>query len=233
MQTKRYRDDRGPTDAGWLKSMHTFSFGQYYDPDHMGFGVLRVINDDRVIPGAGFGKHPHKNMEIISYVIEGALAHKDSMGNASTITPGEVQVMSAGSGVTHSEYNGLDDKQVHFLQIWIEPNQHDTAPGYQQKRFDPALTTNRFGVVVSNDGRGDSLFIKQDAQVFVGKFDEAHRTEFVTQAGRKYWVQIADGHARINGESAKNGDGFAIENESSIILEAETQVNVLLFDVPQ
>lgn len=233
MITKRDRNERGPTDAGWLKSMHSFSFGHYHDPDHMGFGPLRVINDDHVIPGAGFGEHPHSNMEIISYVISGELAHKDSMGNGSSIKPGDIQLMSAGTGVTHSEFNGSDTDEVHFLQIWIMPDVENTEPSYQQKSFDPAEMGDAFRVVVSPDGADGSLVIKQDARMLAGKFNEDVTAEFQTSVGRKYWLQMVQGLATVNGEEAKAGDGFAIEGESKITVKAETKTEVLLFDLPQ
>ena len=232
MLTKRYRDERGPTDAGWLKSMHSFSFGHYHDPEHMGFGPLRVINEDRVIPGAGFGEHPHENMEIISYVIKGELAHKDSMGNGSSIKPGDIQIMSAGEGVTHSEYNASDKEEVHFLQIWIMPNVVNKAPDYQQKSFDPDSFNNQFRVVISPDGEKESLLIKQDARMMIGKFDEGISSVFKTKPGRKYWVQIVQGIADINGEKASSGDGFSIESENQIIINSKTDSELILFDLP-
>ena len=232
MITKRYRDERGPTDAGWLKSMHSFSFGHYQDPQHMGFGPLRVINEDRVIPGAGFGEHGHSNMEIISYVLKGELAHKDSMGNGSSIKPGDVQIMSAGSGVRHSEFNGSDEEDVHFLQIWIMPNVENEAPDYQEKSFDDEEMQNTFRVVVSPDGEKGSLTIKQDARMLAGKFEEGQEGEFQTQKGRRYWLQIAQGLADVNGEKASAGDGFAIENEELIKVQSITASEVLLFDLP-
>lgn len=232
MITKRRRDERGPTDAGWLKSMHTFSFGHYQDPDHMGFGPLRVINEDRVIPGAGFGEHPHSNMEIISYVLKGELAHKDSMGNGSSIKPGDVQIMSAGTGVRHSEFNGSDGEDVHFLQIWIMPNVQNEAPDYQEKTFDLDDTLNKFRVVVSPDGEDGSLTIKQDARMLTGKFEEGQTGEFRTQKDRKYWLQVAKGIAEFNGEKASAGDGFAIQNEDVIKITSVTDTEVLLFDLP-
>lgn len=232
MITKRYRDERGPTDAGWLKSMHTFSFGHYQDPEHMGFGPLRVINEDRVIPGAGFGEHGHSNMEIISYVLDGELAHKDSMGNGSSIKPGDVQIMSAGSGVRHSEFNGSNSDAVHFLQIWIMPNVENEAPDYQEKSFDDAELNNDFRVVVSPDGENGSLRIKQDARMLAGKFTEGETGEFQTVPGRKYWLQIARGIAQVNGDKAAAGDGFAIQNEDIIAVTATTDTEVLLFDLP-
>lgn len=232
MLTKRYRDERGPTDAGWLKSMHSFSFGHYQDPDHMGFGPLRVINEDRVAPGAGFGAHPHSNMEIISYVIKGGLAHKDSMGNGSTIKPGDIQIMSAGTGVAHSEYNASDNEEVHFLQIWIIPNAQDEAPDYQQTSFAPEDMHNKFRVVISPDGENDSLRIKQDARMLAGKFGDGHTTVFETRPGRRYWLQMVQGIAEVNGEKMAAGDGLAIENEKSIIITSGTDTEILLFDLP-
>lgn len=233
MITKRHRNDRGPTDAGWLKSMHSFSFGHYMDPDHMGFGPLRVINEDRVIPGAGFGTHPHNNMEIISYVLSGELVHKDNMGNGSVIRPGDIQLMSAGTGVTHSEYNGSDIHEVHFLQIWIMPNVQNLEPGYQQKTLELTDLKNRFQIIISPDGEKGSLVIKQDAKLLIGQFDENCRTELKTDAGRKYWLQVTKGLAEINGEDARAGDGFAIEGEKFITLKTLTDAEMLLFDLPQ
>lgn len=232
MITKRDRNERGPTDAGWLKSMHSFSFGHYQDQDHMGFGPLRVINEDRVIPAAGFDEHRHRNMEIISYVLKGDLAHKDSMGNGSSIKPGDVQVMSAGSGIRHSEFNGSDSEEVHLLQIWIMPNVENEVPGYQQKSFTPEEMNNQFRLVVSPNGEQGSLSVKQDARMFAGKFDEDVTVKFETVNGRKYWLQMAQGKAEINGESASAGDGFAITGEDVIAIKSITQAEALLFELP-
>ena len=231
MQIKRNRNDRGPTDAGWLKSMHTFSFGHYHDPAHMGFGALRVINDDHVIPGAGFETHPHRNMEIISYVLSGELAHKDSMGNGSTIKPGEVQLMSAGTGVTHSEFNASSSEQVHFLQIWITPSETNTEPGYQQQAFDTEKMQDQFLLVVSPDGEGGSLVIKQDTRLLLGRFSEGSTCEFKADPSRKYWVQVTKGRAHVNGEDAREGDGFAIKDEALITFNSETLSEFLIFDL--
>ena len=233
MQVKRNRNERGPTETGWLKSQHTFSFGHYHDPKHMGFGPLRVINEDRVIPGAGFGTHPHSNMEIITYVLDGELAHKDSMGNGSAIKTGDVQLMSAGTGVTHSEFNGSDTEEVHFLQIWIMPDIENTTPGYQQKSFDQSEIKNQFRVVVSKDGEDGSLIAKQDARLLIGKFEEDFETTFKGEKNRNYWVQIASGQALINGEEASVGDGFAIQNEDNIMVKAVTDSEIILFDLTQ
>ena len=233
MLHKRNRNERGTTDTDWLKSMHSFSFGYYQDPDHMGFGPLRVINEDRVIPGAGFSTHPHNNMEIISYVLKGALAHRDSMGNGSTIFPGDIQLMSAGTGVAHSEFNASDNDEVHFLQIWIIPNVQNEKPGYQQKTFALEEMRNMFRVVVSPDGEHGSLTIKQDARMLTGKFDKGNRTVFEITLGRRYWLQMAHGKAEINGENMSAGDGLAIEGEKEIIAISETDTEILLFDLPQ
>lgn len=232
MLMKRYRDERGPTDAGWLKSMHSFSFGHYRDPKHMGFGPLRVINEDWVVPGAGFPTHPHDNMEIITYVLSGELAHKDSMGNGSVIRPGDVQLMSAGTGVTHSEFNNSDENEVHLLQIWIIPDKRNVAPGYQQKTFAVAQDKNRFHLVVSPDGAEGSLTMHQDARLLAGQFEENAAIDVPLEKGRRYWVQVARGIAEINGEKASAGDGIAIAAEDTMSLKAMTDTEVLLFDLP-
>lgn len=232
MFTKRFRDERGPTDAGWLKSMHSFSFGHYMDPKQMGFGVLRVINDDRVIPGAGFGSHPHNNMEIISYVLSGALEHKDSMGTGSVIRPGEVQLMSAGNGVVHSEYNHSKEMPVHFLQMWVMPNVRDLKPSYQQGEFTRNGDTNRFVLAVSPTGEEGSLTIRQDAKLYVGRFAAAVEYTFALDPKRRYWLQVAEGIAIVNGDEAREGDGYAIQGEAELRLHAQTEANLVLFDLP-
>lgn len=232
MFIKRHRDERGPTDAGWLKSMHSFSFGHYMDPAHMGFGALRVINDDRIIPGAGFGSHPHHNMEIISYVISGALEHQDSMGNGSVIRAGEVQLMSAGRGVVHSEYNHSKETPAHFLQMWVLPNVHDEAPGYQQGAFTSDGDGNRLVLAVSPDGNEGSLSIRQDARVYVGRFSENIGYVFTLDPKRRYWMQMAEGVADVNGNEARAGDGFAITEERQLELHTQTAANIVLFDLP-
>lgn len=233
MLIKRDRNERGPTDAGWLNSQHSFSFGGYYDPAQMGYGPLRVINEDRVVPSAGFQTHPHSNMEIISYVLSGALAHKDSMGNGSTITAGEVQLMSAGSGVSHSEFNASNDEDVHFLQIWIVPNKSNTQPGYAQKRFDEADMHNRFHVVVAPDGAEGALAIKQDARLAIAKLESGATLNQTLADNRKYWIQVARGELSVNGETAKAGDGFAVDQETQLVLQAQAPAEVLLFDLPR
>lgn len=232
MLTKRQNNERGLTETDWLKSFHTFSFGHYYDLNHMGFGPLRVINEDRVIPGKGFRAHPHDNMEIISYVLEGGLVHKDSMGNGSTIRPGEIQIMSAGNGVTHSEFNPSRDKEVHFLQIWIVPNIQNESPNYQQKAFSPEELHNAFRVVISSDGKQGSLVVKQDARMLMGRFDANNTTLFSTKPERKYWLQMTKGNAIINEMKMLPGDGLAVETAESITVTSLTNTEILLFDLP-
>ncbi|WP_185233982.1 pirin family protein [Teredinibacter franksiae] len=232
MITKRDRNLRGPTDAGWLKSLHTFSFGQYHDPDQMGFGPLRVINDDRVVPSAGFQTHPHANMEIISYVLSGELSHKDSMGNGSTISQGEVQLMSAGSGITHSEFNASDSEEVHFLQIWIIPNCDNNPPEYHQKRFAPDDMHNQFRLVVSPNAENGSLPIKQDAKLSVGHFTAGQTLTVALDPKRKYWAHITRGDVMLAGIPGLEGDGFGIQNKLEVELIANQDSEILLFDLP-
>src|SRR5262247_823658 len=201
MQEIRRSNERGYADHGWLKSYHTFSFADYFDPEHVEFGPLRVINEDRVQPGAGFGTHGHRDMEIISYVLEGALAHKDSMGNGSTIVPGDVQRMSAGRAVMHSELNHAEDAATHFLQIWIEPNVRGIAPGYEQKHFDAASKRGRLKLVASPDGAQGSLTIHQDARVYVALVDGEERVTHSLAKGRRAYVHVARGRLTVNGET--------------------------------
>lgn len=232
MIIKRERDQRGPTDLGWLKSQHSFSFGHYHDAAHMGFGPLRVINEDRVAPGMGFGTHPHDNMEIISYVLSGELAHKDSMGNGETIRQGEIQVMSAGTGVTHSEFNPSNDNEAHFLQIWIIPGARNTQPGYQQRLVDAQSVKNRFAPVVGPEGGGAvALTIKQDATILLGRFEAGKGEQLSLDPGRKYWIQIVRGEAHVSGDTGYEGDGFAVVGEKAIAFSAVTDAEVLLFDL--
>ena len=232
MITLRRAQDRGHADHGWLNSYHTFSFGDYYDPGNMGFGVLRVINDDRVRPAKGFGTHGHRDMEIISYVLEGALEHKDSMGNGSVIRPGDVQRMSAGSGVRHSEYNASDRELVHFLQIWIEPNVTGIAPGYEEKRFDAASKRGRLRLVASPDGRDGSVTIRQDAFVYATLLDGTERVVHAPAAGRKVYVHVARGAVTVNGQSLAAGDALKATDVKEVVLERATDAEALLFDLP-
>ena len=223
---------RGNVSFSWLNSRHTFSFGHYYDPEHMGFGPLRVINEDRVIPGGGFGTHGHRDMEIISYVLDGALAHKDSLGNGSVIHPGDVQRMSAGTGIRHSEFNDSADAPVHFLQIWIEPAEHGIAPGYEQRHFDPEESRNRLRLVASPDGADGAVTIHQDARLFVATLERQASVRYTADAGRRYWLQVARGAVTLNQIDLDQGDGAAItDTESLTITGRRDGGEILLFDL--
>lgn len=230
MLTIRKASDRGHADHGWLDSHHTFSFADYYDPAHMGFRALRVINDDRVAGGKGFGAHPHRDMEIISYVLEGALAHKDSTGNGGVIRPGDVQRMSAGRGVVHSEMNP-ERAPVHFLQIWLMPTQRGIAPGYEQKTFPDAEKRGKLRVVASPDGRDGSITIHSDAVVHAGLFDAGERAELALASGRHAWIHVARGKLRVNGNDLAEGDGVALTGEPAIEIEGIAGAEVLVFDL--
>jgi len=231
MITIRPRDQRGTAKIGWLDSKHTFSFGHYYDPAQMGFRALRVINEDRVIPGAGFPTHGHRDMEIISYVLEGALAHEDSSGTAATIRPGEVQRMTAGTGVRHSEFNASDNEPVHFLQIWILPEQEGLAPGYEQRAFSEEEKRGRLRLVASRDGRDGSVTVHQDVDLYATLLGAEEKVAYDLKPGRHAWVQVARGQATLNGELLKEGDGAAITKLDTIELEGATDSEVLLFDL--
>jgi hypothetical protein len=223
---------RGKARFDWLDSRHTFSFGDYYDPAHMGFGPLRVINEDRVVPGAGFGTHGHQNMEIITYVLEGALEHKDSIGSGSLIRPGDVQKMSAGSGIQHSEFNGSKSEPVHFLQIWIQPDRSNIKPSYAQQNFPRAQCQGRLRLVVSPDGADGSLPIAQDARMYTSLLAPGERLEHALAAGRRAWLQVARGAVALNGIEVAAGDGAAIEAESVLVIEGKQAAELLLFDLP-
>ncbi|MFC5356228.1 pirin family protein [Azospirillum himalayense] len=231
MITIRNRDERGAVNMGWLNSKHSFSFGHYYDPAHMGFRALRVINDDRVIPGAGFPTHGHADMEIVSYVLDGALEHKDTLGTSSVIRPGDVQRMSAGSGIRHSEYNASKKDPVHFLQIWILPNEEGMVPGYEQKAFEREEKQGRLRLVGSRDGRDGSVTIHQDVDLYATLLDEGDSVTHELRPGRHAWVQVARGQVRLNGEVLKEGDGAAISKEESLTLDGVVSAEVLLFDL--
>ena len=231
MKSKRIAAERGHAEHGWLDSWHTFSFADYYDPEHMGFRALRVINDDRVEAGQGFGRHPHRDMEIVSYVLEGALAHRDSLGHGSVLRPGDVQRMSAGTGVTHSEMNGSKDEPVHFLQIWILPRARGLTPGYAERRFEDADKRGRLRLVVSADGRDESLPISADVSLFAGILADGERAEVALAPGRHAWVQVARGRAVVNGEPLEAGDGLAISAEPSVVVEGRELAEVLVFDL--
>ena len=232
MHEIRRADERGFADHGWLKSFHSFSFANYYDPRNMGFGPLRVINEDRVAGGGGFGKHPHNDMEIISYVLSGELEHKDSMGNGSIIRPGDVQRMSAGTGVVHSEYNQSQTDIVHFLQIWIMPDKEGIQPGYEQKFFPAEDKRGRLRIISSPDGRDGSVRIQQDALIFSALVDGDERLEHGIADGRVAYVHVARGNVTVNGEALKSGDALKIRDEPMVTIEQGEQAEVLLFDLP-
>jgi len=227
----RKSQDRGLAEHGWLRSYHSFSFAGYHDPGHIGFGDLRVINEDRIQPGTGFGTHGHRDMEIISYVLEGALAHKDSMGNGSTIVPGDVQRMSAGKGVQHSEFNQSKDGVTHFLQIWIEPSVTGIAPSYEQKHFDTASRRGKLRLVASPDGRDASVTIHQDAFLYAALLDGADRAVHAIRPGRRAYLHLARGKLTANGQALEAGDALKITGVPEIVLEQGEDAEVLLFDL--
>ena len=224
--------DRGHFDHGWLNTYHTFSFASYYDPNHMGMGALRVINEDRVQPGEGFGKHAHQDMEIITYVLEGALAHRDSMGNASVILPGEVQRMSAGTGITHSEFNHSSNEAVHFFQIWIHPEQKGLTPSYEQIAIPEEEKKGKLRLIASPDGRSGSVTINSDAYVYNALIEPGEDIVHRQAASRKAWLQVARGKVLLNGQTMEYGDGAAISDEELLQIRAQEPAEVLLFDLP-
>jgi len=229
----RHAEERGTANFGWLDSRHTFSFGDYHDPQQMGFGPLRVINEDRVSPGQGFGTHGHKDMEIISYVLEGALEHKDTIGTGSVIRPGDVQIMSAGTGIRHSEFNHSKAEPVHFLQIWVVPDREGIAPRYEQKTFADADKRGRLRLLGSFDGRDGSVLIHQDVRLFAAILDTGEQITHPLPAGRKSWLQVVRGAAVINGHDLRAGDGAAVEGEPALTLTTKTDgTEVLVFDLP-
>jgi redox-sensitive bicupin YhaK (pirin superfamily) len=231
MMQVRKAADRGVAEHGWLSSRHTFSFAAYRDPDQMGFSDLRVINEDRVAPGQGFGTHPQRDMEIFSYVLEGALAHSDSLGTGSKIHPGDVQLMSAGSGVTHSEFNGSKEEPVHFLQIWIMPDRAGGAPVYQQRHFSDADKRGRLRLIISPDGRDDSLRIQQDTHVYAGLFDGDESATLTLDKDRHAYVQVARGSVELNATRLQAGDGVRLRNPQTLQLTHGTDAEVLVFDL--
>ena len=224
--------ERGYFDHGWLKSYHTFSFADYHDPAWIAYGPLRVINDDRVAPGRGFGKHGHRDMEIITYLLEGELEHQDSMGNGSIIRVGDVQRMSAGSGVTHSEFNPSDKQEVHLLQIWIHPEVTRLAPSYEQKHFAAADKRGRLRLIASHDGEDGSVVIRQDARLYAGLFDGAECADFPVSAGRRTWLQVARGAIAVDGTRLQAGDGARTAGPAQLQLHGGAQAEVLVFDLP-
>jgi len=228
----RKSTERGHANHGWLDAWHSFSFAGYHDPEHMGFGPLRVINDDTVSAGAGFGTHGHHDMEIITYVLEGELAHNDSMGNGSVIRPGDVQRMSAGSGVRHSEANPAQDKPVHLLQIWIEPNVFGIPPSYEERHFAPEEKRGRLRLIASDAPHDGAVKIHQDARVYVGLFDGAEAASLPLKAGRRTYVHLASGALKVNGHQLQAGDGLKLSGEATLELGAGEQGEVLVFDLP-
>ena len=231
MLTLRPSAERGYADHGWLKSYHSFSFAGYHDPLHMGFGNLRVINEDRIAPGTGFGTHGHRDMEIISYVMSGSIGHKDSIGNGASIPPGDVQRMSAGSGIMHSEFNHAQDAQTHFLQIWIQPNVQGIAPGYEQKSFPDSEKRGKLRLVASPDGAEGSVTVHADARLYAGLFDASEETHLPLDPQRKVYVQLIRGELQVNGQGLKAGDAAKIEAETSLHLSHGQDAEVLVFDL--
>ena len=231
MVTLRKSADRGHFNHGWLDTYHTFSFGDYYDPKHMGFRSLRVLNEDRVAPGAGFPTHGHRDMEIITYVLEGSLQHRDSMGNGSAIRPGQVQRMSAGTGVTHSEFNASRGEPVHLLQIWMLPQREGLDPSYEEKSFSDKELRGALRLVASSDARDGSVKIHQDAEAYAARFNPGQQVSHALRRGRYAWVQVADGSVKVNGQLLGPGDGAALDNEPAVELFAVDDPEVLLFDL--
>ena len=231
MLTLRKAQDRGYADHGWLKSYHSFSFAGYHDPQFMGWGNLRVINEDRVAAGMGFGKHGHCNMEIISYVLSGELAHEDSMGNIKGIPPGDVQRMSAGTGVTHSEFNHAKDQTTHFLQIWIEPNVMEIPPSYEQKSVPPADKQGKLCLIASPDGSGNAVKIHADARVYAGLFDGSQHQKLELDPGRKAYAHLVKGSLQINGIPMSSGDALMIDGEGSLLISDGKDAEVMIFDL--
>ncbi len=238
MLTLRKSSDRGHADHGWLKSFHSFSFADYHDPGHMGFGSLRVINEDRIAPGTGFGTHGHRDMEIVSYVLSGELAHKDSMGNGQTgaavsgvIRPGDVQRVSAGRGVMHSEFNPAPKATTHFLQIWIEPNVRGIEPSYEQKHFDAASKQGGLRLVASPDGREGSVTIHADASIYSGLFDGTEQLKRDLDPARKAYVHVVRGSVSVNGQPLQGGDALRLENESVLTIDQGVDAELLVFDL--
>jgi quercetin 2,3-dioxygenase len=232
MQAIRRSNERGYADHGWLKSFHTFSFADYFDPEHVEFGPLRVINEDRVQPGMGFGTHGHRDMEIISYVLAGELAHKDSMGNGSTIRPGDVQRMSAGTGVRHSEFNPSASEPVHFLQIWIQPRETGIEPGYEEKRFSAAEKRGRLRLIASPDREDGSVLIHQDARVYAGLFNGPEGAGLDVAPGRRLYVHLARGEVKVNGVALSSGDAIRYTDATSLRIDHGREAEVIVFDLP-
>jgi len=229
----RHSESRGKANHGWLDSKHSFSFGHYYDPEHVGFGPLLVINEDRVQGGQGFGTHGHRDMEIISYVLDGALEHKDSMGTGSVLHYGDVQRMSAGTGVRHSEFNHNRDELVHFLQIWIQPNQVGIPPSYEEKNFTPESKLGKLALIASPDGRNGSVLIHQNAEIYASIMNEGDSLQHALKAGRNGYVHVIRGAVTVNGVPLKAGDALKISDEAAITLEQAEAAELLVFDLPK
>jgi redox-sensitive bicupin YhaK (pirin superfamily) len=228
----RKSEERGHANHGWLDSYHSFSFADYYDPEQMGFGPLRVINEDRVAAGQGFGAHGHRDMEIISYVLEGELAHKDSMGSGSVIRPGDVQRMSAGRGIMHSEYNHSQEHETHFLQIWIEPDKHGIMPEYQEKHFSAEQKRGKLRLIASPDGADGSIVIHQDARVYAGLFDGGEQAAFAPEGGRRMYVHVARGAVRVNDITLEAGDALKATDVTALKISDGVGAEILLFELP-
>ena len=231
MREIRKSAERGEGGAAWLDSKHSFSFANYFDRNHMGFRSLRVINEDTVSPGGGFGSHPHRDMEIISYVLGGALEHRDNLGNGSVIRPGEVQRMSAGTGIVHSEYNPSGSEPLHFFQIWIEPSQPGLEPGYEQKTIDPNQSSGRLLLIASPEGGGDAVVIHQDARIYSARLAAGDKASHSLKAGRHAWLQLAKGAVTLNGAALHDSDGAAVSDETELEIHAERETELLLFDL--
>jgi redox-sensitive bicupin YhaK (pirin superfamily) len=231
MITRRAARQRGHKNHGWLNTYHTFSFSSYYDPQHMQFRALRVMNEDYVAPGMGFGTHPHSDMEIVTYVLEGALEHKDSMGNGEVLRPGEFQRMSAGTGITHSEFNPSKDEPVHLYQIWLLPEKNGITPSYEQKRFPEEERHNQLRLVASRDKADGSLLIHTDARVYLGTIDQGRSVTHELDVKRYAWLQVLRGSVTLNGQALETGDGAAVSNETALKIEATSHAEVMLFDL--
>jgi redox-sensitive bicupin YhaK (pirin superfamily) len=231
MITVRRSDERGKTKIGWLDSKHSFSFGEYYDPAHESFGPLRVINEDWIAGGAGFPPHPHRDMEIVTYILEGAISHRDSTGGGGTIRPGEIQRMSAGTGIVHAEFNAHPAHPCHLLQIWIMPSRQGIAPGYEQKAIDPAAVRNHFGRIAAPEPIASEVRLVQDAEIWVAKLDAGIEAIHPLKPGRKAWLQVARGEVRVSGTTLQAGDAAAITDVEQIAVRSEVPSEVLLFDM--
>ncbi len=227
----RKANERGHADHGWLNTYHTFSFSTYHDPDHMRFRSLRVMNEDFVAPGQGFGTHPHRDMEIVTYVLEGALEHKDSMGNGAVLRPGEFQRMSAGTGITHSEFNPSSEEPVHLYQIWLFPERKGIEPSYEQKRFPPEERHNRLRLVASREAENGSLLIHQDARIYLASVDAGRSVEYALPPGRYAWLQVLRGRVSLNGTALGSSDGAAVSNETALSIQADDDAEIMLFDL--